>query len=169
MIGGVPLICRVSEALRPLSSALTVVAAEVGAYDDLGLTSIADTRPEMGPLGGLESALADRVERFGEGWILFSACDLAEPDAALADDLLQQVREGVQVVAYRDERWEPLYALYHSSIRDRVSQQLDAGQRAMWRLIEAVEHVAVALPEGVEGIGQLNTPEDLKRIQAKAD
>ncbi len=169
LIGGVPLACRVAEALKSMSSSQTVVSAEAGAYEDLGLTTIADTRPGMGPIGALEAALADRLARFSEGWLLLSACDLAEPDAALAQGLIGHIREGTQVVAYRTDRWEPLFALYHSSIRGLVSQHLDDGQRAMWRMIESARHMAVPLPAGVTGISQLNTVEALRRYEADRD
>jgi len=169
LVGGVSLVCRVVEALKPVASAVTVVAGEAGAYEDLGLSTIADARPGMGPLGGLEAAISDRVARFGEGWLLLSSCDLAEPDAALAEALLERIDESAQVVAYKGERWEPLFALYHTSLRGRVGQQLDAGQRAMWRFIEGVNHVPVALPAGVMGIVQLNTPEDHRRYDIRID
>lgn len=169
LIGGEPLIQRVADAIEPVASSLTVVAETVGTYGDLGFTTIADARPGMGPMAGLEAALSDRVARFGEGWLLLSACDLAEPEAALAEGLLKHISEDAQVVAYRGERWEPLFALYHSSIRSVVGQQLDAGQQALWRMIERVRHRAVSLPEGVSGITQLNTPDDLKRFQASVE
>lgn len=163
LMGGEPLLERVAKALSPVASAVTVVAGEAGAYGDLGFTTIADARPGRGPLAGLEAAIADRVAHFGAGWLLLSACDLAEPDAALAQGLWKQMTEDAQVVAYRGERWEPLFALYHSSVLTRVQAQLDADQYAMWRLIESVEHVAVPLPEGISGITQLNTAEDCRR------
>jgi molybdenum cofactor guanylyltransferase len=154
------MVCRVAEALRPVADSVTVVAGSAGAYDDLGLATIADVRSELGPMGGLEAALADRVARYGEGWLLLSSCDLTEPDAGLARGLLEHVSGGVQVVAYKGARWEPLFALYHSSMCTVVGRQLDAGRFAMWRLIECAEHVAVSLPGGVTGIGQANMPGD---------
>lgn len=167
LLDGVPLISRVAEAMNPLASSVTVVAAGAGLYQDLGLNTIPDRRPGAGPMGGLEAALADRVDRFGEGWLLLSACDLAEPDAAMAGPLLNQIGRGVQVVAYRGERWEPLFALYHSSARDLVSRHLENEQLAMWRMVEEAEHVAVPLPAGMTGITQLNTPEDHRRHEAR--
>lgn len=164
LMGGEPLLQRVARALGPVASSLAVVAAEAGAYGDLGFVTIGDARPGMGPLAGLEAALSDRVARFGGGWLVLSACDLAEPEAALAEGLMKHMSEDAQVVAYRGERWEPLFALYHSSIRSVVGQQLDAGQQAMWRMIEQARHRAVSLPEGVSGITQLNTQDDLKRF-----
>ncbi len=164
LVGGVPMICRVAEALGPVAEFVKVVAASAGAYDDLGLTTIADSRLGMGPMGGLETALSDRVARFGEGWLLLACCDLAEPDAGMARVLIEHISRDAQVVAYKGERWEPLFALYHSSILSRVRRQLDADQRAMWRLVEGAEPVAVSLPDGILGIAQMNTHDDLDRF-----
>jgi molybdenum cofactor guanylyltransferase len=162
LLSGVPMIRRVAEVLEPVARSVTVVAASRGAYGDLGLVTIGDLRPGMGPLGGLDTALADRVGRHGEGWLLLASCDLVEPRDGWARRLMDRRRPNAQVVAFRGERWEPLFALYHSSIRLRIRRQLETGGGAMWRLIEQAHHVPVPLPDGVTGIAQINTPDDYK-------
>lgn len=164
LLSGVPMIRRVAEALEPIAQSVTVVGSSAGVYEDLGLGTIGDLRSGMGPLGGLDAALADRTARHGKGWLLLAACDLAEPDAGLVRTLLGHIRTGAHVVAFKGDRWEPLFALYHSSIRPVVNRQLDSGRGAMWRLIEQAHHVAVPLPDGVTGIAQINTRDDHERF-----
>jgi len=163
----VPMIQRVSKALHPVALSVTAVASTAGAYEDLGITTIGDLRPGLGPLGGLDAALADRVARYGEGWLLLASCDLAEPDAGLARVLLDHVTPDAKAVSFKGERWEPLFALYHSSLRPLVSRQLESKRRALWTLIENVQGVAVPFPDGVTHIAQVNTPSDHRHFDGE--
>jgi len=165
LVAGEPMICRVAHALESVSQHVTVVAASAGAYQDLGLATIGDLRPGMGPLGGLDAALADRVARYGKGWLLLASCDLAEPNADWARRLMDQAREGAMTVAFKGEKWEPLFALYHSSLRPSIRRQLDSGKDALWRLIEHSHPVKLTLPDGVTRIKQINTRGDHDRFE----
>src|SRR4051794_14706591 len=55
-LDGKPLIVHVAESLKPIASSVTVVAKDFGEYDDLGLVSIGDLQPGLGPMGGLLTA-----------------------------------------------------------------------------------------------------------------
>ena len=169
LIGGTPLIRRAADALEPVAMSIKVVAASAGAYQDLGLTTVGDLQPGLGPLGGLDTALADRQAHDGKGWLLLTSCDLAHPDAGLARTLMEHIRPNAQAVVFKGERFEPLFALYHSSIHAAVRHQITSGQGAMWRLIQRADHVSVPLPEGVAGIAQINTPGDHERFGGGVD
>jgi len=160
LIGGVPMICRIANALEPVAQHITAAATSADAYQDLGLTTIGDLQPGLGPLGGLDTALSDRAARYGGGWLLLASCDLAEPNADWARLMMGQIRPGAKVVAFKGERWEPLFALYHSSLRPAVRRQLDLGKGALWRLIEQSHPVELALPQGTTRIDQINTRAD---------
>lgn len=164
-IGGVPLIVRVAEALRPKAASVTVVAAEAGAYEDLGLTTIADRVGGLGPMGGLAAALGDRERTAGAGWIALVSCDWLNADAAWLRPLLGRAcRDRLEAgcLAYRSERWEPMPGLYHTSIRPAVEERLATRDRAMWRLLESVRARAVDRPAGLEQLRQANTPASLE-------
>lgn len=125
VVGGVPLLVSVARCLEPVSSHTTVVAAAAGAYDDLGFNTIADVVPHKGPLGGLLTA----IEHSGpERWLFLSACDWVGVRADWVVSLLERRTPGVQAVVYRGERFEPLFALYHTSIRDTVAALIEAGR-----------------------------------------
>ncbi len=164
VLSGVAMIRRVSEALGPVAQSVTAVASDVGAYEDLGIATIADLRPGLGPLGGLETALSDRAARHGEGWLLLASCDLADPNAQWARLLIGRISPDAKAVAFKGDRWEPLFALYHSSLLADVRQQLDLGRGALWSLIESAHGTAVALPDGVRHIRQMNTRLDFKNL-----
>jgi molybdopterin-guanine dinucleotide biosynthesis protein A len=153
--GGVPLLVGVARALEPISSRTTVVAAHKGAYDDLGFKTIGDVVPRMGPLGGLLTAIEDCGE---DGWLFLCACDWVGIRAEWVRRLLQGVREGAQAVVYKAEHYEPLFALYHTSIRDMVSSRLDAGRLEVRGVFEGAETVEILPPEGLNEAKNLNRP-----------
>ena len=163
VIQGQPLICHVAETLSPIATSITVVADVPGKYADLGLATIADATPHQGPMGGLATALADCEVAGGPSWLLLVACDLVDIRSVWVDRLLAHASGGAvsrAAVAFRGQRWEPLLALYHTSILPEVTQRLVQGDRAMRQLLETLDTVAVPLPTDWPAIAQINTRED---------
>jgi len=158
LLDGEPLLCRVARSLgdRPV----TVVATSPGAYEDLGLRTIADPRPGLGPLGGLEAALRDR----GAGWILLAACDLLGLDPRWLADL-ERARGEAPAVAFRGGHWEPMPALYHTDLLEAVQARLalEPRARALHALLEAEGAASLRVPGGWRSVRSINTREDLGR------
>lgn len=159
-----PLVVCVANALRPVVSSVTVVAAAAGAYDDLGLATIADREGGLGPMGGLSAALVHREQIGGAGWIALVSCDWVNAGGVWLGPLLD-IADGVDTspsgIAYRGERWEPMPGLYHTAIREVVDKRLATPHRAMWRLLDAIDTRAVVLPKGLGPLRQANTAESL--------
>ncbi|MFW6060999.1 MAG: molybdenum cofactor guanylyltransferase, partial [Phycisphaeraceae bacterium] len=147
-------------------SAVTVVADRADKYADLGLRTIADAVPALGPAGGLATALADRRGRGGAGWLWLVTCDLVAVEGALLERMLAARGEAGGAVALRDERWEPMPGLYHTAIEPAVREHLAAGERAMWKLLERVGAKAVGLEAGEVGPRQVNTVTELAAWEA---
>jgi len=161
-LAGVPLIRRVADALGPACGAVYAVAAHAGVYDDLGLTTLGDDVPGLGPLGGLATALRHRRKLHGEGWLVLASCDGVGAHAGLIERLVaHQTRSRATV--FRHARWEPMPGLYHTAALPAVEGQLQRDQRAMWRLLEAIDAEAVPWPGEAGGLAQVNTPDDLAR------
>ena len=184
-IGGVPLILRVAGQLGDTASSITVVADRAKKYDDLGLITIVDHHPGVGPIAGLERALvhysqsdASRVGG-GKGYLLLVSCDLVEVKATWIRELSAQT-EGAddvssakaRVIAFvendasgaRQRRVHPMPALYHSSIERTVQQQIARRKFSMQGLIGAVDHRLFPLPGDWPDIPQINTREDWDRV-----
>jgi molybdopterin-guanine dinucleotide biosynthesis protein A len=159
-IEGQPLITRIAEALKPRASRITVVADVEGKYARLGLRTIADRIAGLGPVGGLLTAVEDCDS---DGWLLLASCDLVEVDAAWVDPLMAGRNGTAVAVAFKAERWEPLFAIYHTRIHQQLRASAESQERSLWRLIEAVCGVAVAPPADWQGLRQINTREDLRR------
>lgn len=166
LVKGRPLLVHVARALVAHASRITVVAARADAYHDLGLRTIADRIPGLGPLGGLHTALAD----LGRApWLLLCSCDWLGITPAWIEELLRHRRPGTRAVAFRGRRWEPLLALYHRELLAEAAGSLAAGERALWRLIERAAHVALPLPPDWSRAAQINWRhqlEDLAREQS---
>ena len=156
--GGKPLLLRVAESVASRAEAVSAVADRAGKYDDLGIRTIADPAPGLGPIGGLLAALDDLREK---RWFVLLSCDWLGIEAAWLDLLAARARPGLRAVAFRHAHWEPLLALYHPSIRPAVERQVRAGDRAMWRLLEASRAIAVPVPPDWAKARQVNRPGDL--------
>lgn len=158
---GRPLISTIAKCLSDLSSRVVVVADRAGKYQDLGLETIADIEPGLGPLGGLLTAILDQRETEGQGWLLLAPCDLVDLQPARLSPLATAISSASAAIACRSDHWHPLPALYHTSIEAEVRRRLAGDDRSLWGLLGAVGATAVALPEGSTGWDQANAPEDL--------
>ncbi|MBI1374166.1 MAG: NTP transferase domain-containing protein [Phycisphaera sp.] len=166
---GRPLIAQVAASLRPVAESVTVVADVPHKFSDLGMRTIPDMRARQGPLGGLRTAIADLsadVEEDEEldGWMLLTSCDVVEPNAEWVQTLLDARRDGAEAVAFRHKWWEPTLALYHIGVLRRVTRQLAESDFKLQHLLDDIETVAVDMPDGMEELPQINTPEDLERF-----
>ena len=102
-----PLICAVAAALAPWCSRIIAVAEIADTYADLGLTTIADYSPHLGPVGGINTALGDGHEP----WLLVAPCDLVRPRPSWFATLVATAASGTQAAAIHEERWQPLPCL----------------------------------------------------------
>jgi molybdopterin-guanine dinucleotide biosynthesis protein A len=155
---GRPLLQVAVEPFAGRPGPLTVVADVPDKYKDLGLRTLGDLEPDRGPLGGLLTALADRARGGAEGWLLLTACDFVGTRPAWIDLLAEARRPGARAVAFRGERWEPLFALYHTALREEAAAELEAGRVALWRLLDRVHAISVGLPADWSAARSLDTP-----------
>lgn len=151
--GGEPLICRIAAAVRAFATPI-VIADRPGKYADLGLETIGDLTPSLGPLGGLQTAL----HHCPAEWLLLLSCDLVNLDPDWVEQLLAARQESVDVVAYREGYWEPLCALYHARLRHEVDRRVRERRLAMQPLLNTVRTRALARPRHW---AQANTPQEL--------
>jgi molybdopterin-guanine dinucleotide biosynthesis protein A len=152
---GVPLLVGVARALESVASRTTVVAAREGAYEDLGLKTIGDVVRQKGPLGGLLTAIEDCR---GEPWLFLSACDWVGVQAAWVAELLRRRTADSRAVVYKGERYEPLFALYHTSLRDTVADLIEADRLETRNVFELTVTVTLPLPDDWGEAVNLNRP-----------
>jgi molybdopterin-guanine dinucleotide biosynthesis protein A len=154
---GIPLVVGVARTLEPIADGTTVVAAQPGAYDDLGLRTIGDVVPDMGPMGGLLTAIDD-CRGGSDGWLFLAACDWVGAKPEWARRLLSEVRDGAQAVVFRSGKYQTMFALYHASIRGVVARHVEEGQLSLHRVFDDIETVSLPLPEDWNDAVNLNWP-----------
>ena len=142
---------------------IVIVANDRQIYARFRREVVADLRPGLGPLGGIEAALNHLAPRC-DG-VLLLPCDLpgitAEEIAALREAFLAT---GAPVVMAETERGRchPLCAVVDVSIRPVVSEAIDAGRRSPYRLWLALGAALVHF-ERTAPFFNLNTPDDAAR------
>lgn len=169
-----PLFVHAAAAVQTVASETWVVADTAHRYADLGLPGIADVQPGRGPLGGLEAALNHRATQAGDGWLLLAACDMVGLEAVWLQALLACPDAGDKplfAAAFREEsagrKWQPFPSLWHVSALAAVTAALAEGKESLWRMLDALNAVAVPLPEHWTNVIQVNTPEDLDRARSR--
>lgn len=166
VFGGEPLIVRLAKQIQPVAREVTIVADVADKYADLGLTTIADLRPGLGPLGGIETALVHAQHPRGTNvdWCIIFSCDLTLIRPAWIELLAAGRRSDSLVVAFSDSRGRhPLPGLYHIHLLSVVRACLSAGRRALNELVDGVADVDLPVPGDWPEVAQVNTLEDLKQ------
>ncbi len=160
-----PLITHQLSQLRGLVEPVTVVAEWAEKYADLQLRTIADARPHEGPLVGLATAIDDRVRQLGAGWLLLTSCDRVITKPVWVQHLFDHIAGEHQAIAYRDgDRWEPLLALYHTSVGGAIEAVGRSGKASLQRLLDAVDALALEKDADWPELTQANTPQQLESL-----
>lgn len=131
-----------------------VVSAPARDYSDLGLWTVFDEMPGLGPLAGIHAALRAADTEF----VAIAACDLV----GLQSEWYQHLETAWQAgaAAFRDERWHPLVAIYHRDVLAEIDRRLLSGELAVRDLLDAV-CTPVPPPHGFHEMRSANTVEEL--------
>jgi len=164
-----PLLCRIAALLEPIASEITVVADRADKYADLGFRTIADRRPGLGPMTGLDTALHDLPD--ASLWLMLCPCDAILLRRPWLDQLLNAAAPGIaaghDAVAFKDQHWQPMPALYHTRARATVAKHLADNDRSMQSLLDRLSSHAMSLPADWAAHWQANTPDELRRHGAR--
>lgn len=130
-------------------------------YAELGIETVVDAPPGIGPLGGMVGLL----QRAGDRPVLAFACDMPFISGALVDRLLVAWPEAPAVAPCLDGRWEPLCARYDPQRALGPARALVAsGRHALQRLLLAAGAVALDLEPGEEReLRDWDAPDDVSR------
>ncbi|MBB1489048.1 molybdenum cofactor guanylyltransferase MobA [Oceanospirillum sediminis] len=161
-----PMISHVLQQVKPQVSGIIINAnRSFERYQSLGYPVIEDSAsgfhgPLMGMLTGLRHASSD--------WILFVPCDTPLLPTDLADRLYQAVRKNNAdlAVAHDGERLQPVIALLHKSLLPSLEAWLEEGKRKIDRWFMQHKMVVVPFDDGESVFMNLNTPEELKEVEA---
>ena len=148
-----------------LPGAAIALVGSAEAYEDLRLQTIADDPPEIGPLGGLASLLAEAQSR-GARHVIALACDLPRLDRSLLVRLASEAPDAAVVLVEQAETRNPLIARYAvTAAQPAVASALRQGRRSLQAVLDRLEPGVVALQLNAEEAGRLDdwdTPSDVR-------
>lgn len=157
------LIEDVAEKVRNVAGNVAVVGSPER-YSDLKLDCLPDLHPGLGPLAGLEAALAS-----GRGELnLILACDMPDTEPAWLENLLEAAeRTSVLCVVTRDDTGtvHPLCAVYRSACLNAVRTAIET------RRLKLTEFIRELKPHFLDTVGRVhnvNTPEEWTNLQKQA-
>lgn len=160
MPDGRTMIEHVADTLQVVCDRVIVVTATVSTGLFRGYSTVSDLRPNCGPLGGIESLLANGIDPAGQ--YLICPCDVPLLTPELLRLLLKPSKSIATVfqVEGRDEI-EPLPARISADALPVVRAMLDQRQLAVWKLMEKLQpEVVVISVEWVRQLRNVNTLED---------
>lgn len=164
--GGEPLVAHAARLLEFVSEPriTPIIIAPPDVYAHLGIRVVPDEGENLGPLGGICTAL--RVATCE--WNLVVGCDLPFLTREWLEFLIAQTAgTSADVVMPLNERgFEPLCAMYRKSARRAIAEALDRGVRKITDGLATLTLVSIAPVEwkAFDPCGRLfknvNTPED---------
>jgi len=171
-IEGVPMISRIANLLGEWSNSVTAIADIPDKYQDLHLKTIADLQPDLGPLGGLQSALSHAQEVSSCQWVVLVSCDMTTLSTNWLDALWDQAQDSTDGIAVLFEelttpRLHPFPGCYHIDLLDIIEKQIAARQLSLQKLFHIAETQIkrIALPEDWPCVPQINTRDDADHWQ----
>jgi molybdopterin-guanine dinucleotide biosynthesis protein A len=132
-------------------------------YTHLDLPGVADLRPQLGPLSGIETALTISEA----DWNLILACDLMDVNRDLVLNLFEyaeRTNAGVTLIRDAARSIQPLCAIYHKSCLDEVRSALDRQELRLSALIQRLKPCFLDIQETMRNI---NTPEEWSALTSR--
>jgi len=135
-------------------------------YLFLGRPVLADLRPGLGPLAGIETALSSTAAEFN----LIVACDLPNLTAEMLAGLLEAARNQDADCVLPDApgvSHPPLCGVWRRRCRDPVREALNHGIRKLARLLDELDVCRWGLTDSAWAVN-LNTPEEYRHQLARS-
>lgn len=162
VLNGERLIDHVYKLLKPVVSDFTVVADRPDKYADLGLHTIGDLKPGLGPVAGLQTALNDLPQ--DQDWLLLCPCDAVIIHPHWLEQLLAARDKAHHAVAFRGDHWQPMPALYARQCLSIVDEQLRQNQLSMQQLLDRLDTCRLPQPTDWPQIWQVNSVAELEKL-----
>ncbi len=167
-LGPSTLIERVINAAAPLATDCMIISSAADAFARFDLSIHPDLRSNLGPIGGLYTAL----ERALSPVVLLLACDLPFVRTEFLRFMLDELKDHQAVVPRSNEGLQRLCAVYTRSCLPAIERALEGNQLHMNAFHEEVD-VRILEPDewqvfasGDTLFMNINTPEDYKRARA---
>ncbi len=155
-LNGRTLVSHVADVVIAATGGVTLIG-DPGRYSDLGYAVVPDVYSGIGPLGGIQAALAiSRSE-----WNLIVACDMPDLEAAFLRQLVEAAtvnQPDCLLPAGPDGRPEPLCGVYHRRSLPTIRRALEEGVRKVLDGLAGLYVEVLRIPGG--RFRNVNTPDD---------
>ena len=165
LFDGEPLIVHIVRALKQMFAETVVVAAPDQELPDLPAILVRDEVAYQGPVGGIYYGLKAASGKF----CFVTSCDVPFLNPALISHLTSQISRYDVVVPFWEDRFQPLHAVYRTSVLALLKEQLDRGELRPVYLFDKVKTCKIEEdairrfdPEGLSFFN-MNTPDDYER------
>ncbi|MBD7909893.1 MULTISPECIES: molybdenum cofactor guanylyltransferase [Clostridium] len=114
-------------------------------YKDLNYTLLEDIYKDIGPIGGIYSALKTIDERY----IFVTACDMPKITKDFIEFICNSITEGIQCVVVQDEKGRiyPLGAIYSKDMIYNIENMIEEKDYKLLNLISRVKTKIIPLSE----------------------
>lgn len=163
-IDGRPMIEHICRQLRGTFHRLLISANDPQRFSFLGLDVIPDRVPDQGPLMAVASALEASESELN----LIVGCDIPRIRLPIVRRLLAAARDAdIVLPVTEDGKEQPLFAVYHRSVRPSLDAALASGARRFTDIYGLCRVRRMMLGEA-GWFANLNTPADYERFQSGA-
>jgi len=157
IVHGRPLLLHVADLASQLGLEVTIVADCAEKYAHLNLPTIVDRVPQLGPLGGLHTALAASPPN---SHVLLLPCDVLGLRPAWLEELIAADATAAAVL-FDMAPLQPLVGRYAARLLEPAGRALSLGERAMHRFVAGTNPLLLAPPRDWETLRNINRPEEL--------
>ena len=167
VVEGRAIIVRQAEILHRVAAEVFVVGGEASRFADVGLTVHPDRRPDLGPIGGIATALAVTTA----DCVLVVACDLPFLSEPLLVALAERARDADGAWIRTARGPEPLLACYRRRAAPVLAARIEAGALALHDLDQSLDMRDITVDELAHFgspdrlLANVNTPGDYARVQ----
>ena len=160
LYGGTTLLERTVATVSPRCAPVFVIAAPGQPLPKVEAEVLRDEDRGVGPLLAIGRGLRAAADA-GLELAFVCAVDMPLLDAALIDELAgPALRLGADVVLPWDGRDHYLAGIYRTSLADRITELIAAGERSMRALVDRVDTQRIVMPEQ-PSLANVNTAADL--------
>ena len=153
---GKPFTAHILEAVQSITKDVTIVTSNQ-AYAQFNCSLIEDEIPEMGPAGGIFTAL----KHSGSEWNLILSCDIPFIKSSLLNHLIQTNGNESAVIGETNLKLHPLPGLYRKSLQAEFEMAVKNDKLRLMDIIKSVECKTVLIPSEMnDQLRNINTLKD---------
>jgi molybdopterin-guanine dinucleotide biosynthesis protein A len=161
-VGGTPMIQRVARTLQSVFRRVVVISDQTLDYGFLNLPVIPDIHKEIGPLGGIHSALTT----LNVPAVFVLGCDTPFVSEELVRYVLRYPTTTMVKIPIQGERLHPLCGIYTRACLPDLNACITGGTRKVLTFLQKVEATTVPLPRPLFPAYLLQNINDPKTLEA---